>query len=288
MVRAPGTQFLSTLGVVGAAYEAPEGAEASEYIDGRYAPGPDLPDPPGENPALHVLVKFPHLAGVRSFRLGNPVTDQLEDSDQCHTDGTLAYHFLKQMPNVEEVYLLAHQVDAAKVYALPMPHLRVLMHYHGHDYPLERLAANPTLTNLAQLYCFPHGLESDDEPYLRLRQLRAICRSPHLTGLTHLRLRASDAGDGGAKEIVASGVLKRLKVLDLRYGCMSDAGARLLAGCPDLKNLEHLDLSDNALTAQGIQALKATGVKLTATHMHTQTGYDPDGDNEYLWMGDPE
>jgi uncharacterized protein (TIGR02996 family) len=288
-VRAPGTQFLATLGIVGAAYEAPEGAEASEYIDGRYAPGPDLPDPPGDNPGLHVLVKFPRLAGVRSFRLGNPPTDQFEESDQCHTDGELAYHFLKQLPNVEEVYLLAHRVDANKIYALPMPRLRVLMHYHHHAYPLDKLAANPTLTHLAQLYCFPHGMEpGDDEPYIRLRHLRAICRSPYLTALTHLRLRATDVGDAGAKELVESGVFKRLKVLDLRYGCMSDAGARTLAACPDVKNLEYLDLSENALTPAGIQALKATGIKLTAQNMHDQTEFDPEGDNEFLWMGDPE
>lgn len=162
------------------------------------------------------------------------------------------------------------------------------MHYHGHDYPLEKLAANKSLTSLAQLYCFPHGLEHDDDPYVRLPQLRAICRSPNLGRLTHLRLRATDFGDAGAKEIVESGILKRLKLLDLHYGCMSDEGARLLAACPDLKNLDHLNLTENALTPAGVAALRATGVRLTADNMHEQTEYDPDGDNEFLWMGDPE
>jgi hypothetical protein len=217
------------------------------------------------------------------------VTPDYEDSDQCHTNGELAYHFLKQMPNVEEVYLLAHRVDANKIYALPMPRLRVLMHYPAHEHPFDKLAANPTLTNLTDLYCFPHGLEpGDEEPYLRLRHLRALCRSPHLKGLTHLRLRAADFGDAGAKELVQSGMLKRLKYLDLHYGCMSDEGARLLAASPDVTNLEYLDLSENALTRDGIAALKKTGVKLKAESMHDQTAFDPEGDNEFLWMGDPE
>jgi hypothetical protein len=131
-------------------------------------------------------------------------------------------------------------------------------------------------------------LEHGDAPYIRLKQLRAICRAPHLTKLTHLRLRCSDVGDAGAKEIAESGILKYLKVLELQLGCMSDKGAKALAACPDVKNLQLLDLSHNALTAQGIAALKATGVKLVAKEQHGESRYDPDGENEYLWQGDVE
>ena len=64
--------------------------------------------------------------------------------------------------------------------------------------------------------------------------------------------------------------------------------AERLAKCPDLTHLEHLDVSENGLTPKGIAALQATGVKVTIGRMHGQTEYDPDGDNEFLWMGDPE
>ena len=97
-------------------------------------------------------------------------------------------------------------------------------------------------------------------------------------------------GDKGTKTIVASGILKRLKVLDLRHGCVTDAGARTLAACPDLKHLERLDLTNNALTKDGINALKATGVNLAASHQW-EPGEESEFngiDTEYLFAGDIE
>jgi Leucine Rich repeat len=96
------------------------------------------------------------------------------------------------------------------------------------------------------------------------------------------------AGDAGAKEIAASGILKRLRVLELQLGCISDEGAKALAASPDVKNLQLLDLSHNALTPEGIAALKATGVKVVAEQQHDHTRYDADDENEFLWHGDAE
>jgi hypothetical protein len=172
--------------------------------------------------------------------------------------------------------------------ALPMPNLRVFLLYHGWSYPLDRLAANPTLGKLTHILCHPHGQEPGDPPYIRLKDLRAICRASHLTSLTHLRLRSSDVGDAGAKEIASSGILKRLRVLELQLGCISDEGAKALAASPDLTNLQLLDLSHNGLTKKGIAALQAMGVKVVAEKQHGQTRYDPDDHNEFLWHGDAE
>jgi hypothetical protein len=127
----------------------------------------------------------------------------------------------------------------------------------------------------------------DEEPYLRLPQLRAVLRSKVLTKLTHLRLRQGDWGDKGCEEIVASGILKRLKVLDLRNGRITDEGARALAACPDLKNLELLDLDRNCLTEEGTRALRATGVRVVARDQWTPTGGE-DVDRQYLFEGDGE
>ena len=104
--------------------------------------------------------------------------------------------------------------------------------------------------------------------YIRLTHLRAVCRSPHLTSLTRLQLRLTAFGDKGAAEIVESGILKRLKVLDLQGGCITDDGAKVLAACPDITHLETLNLRANALTQAGIDALTATGVKVDATGQH--------------------
>src|SRR5207248_5592445 len=136
-----------------------------------------------------------------------------------------------------------HRVNGGKLFALPLPNLRVLQLYHSYDYALDKLAKNPSLGKLTHLLCHPHALESDHRPYIRLPHLRAVLRSPHLASLTHLRLRLADFGDEGIEEVVNSGALKRLKVLDLRHGCVTDEGAKMLAGCPDAKNLELLDLS---------------------------------------------
>ena len=227
------------------------------------------------------------------FQLGEGdvgVDGTRDEYENCHTSGELAYHLVKQMPNLEALYLLAHRVDANKLFALPMPNLRVLQLYHSDSYPLDTLAANKSLANLTTILCHPHALEYDNEEegaYIRLAHLRAICRSPHLAKLTHLRLRLTDFGDKGAAEIVSSGILKRLKTLDLQGGCISDKGAKVLADCPDLKKLEFLNLSRNALQKDGVKAIEATGVKadLSAQHGIVATeGEMP----EYLFEGDIE
>jgi uncharacterized protein (TIGR02996 family) len=277
--------------------EAPMGGE-QQYIDSYYEPGPDVPSDadPYEAPGLHALCRCPQLASLRVFQLGEGMIAQdgkEEEYSNCHTPGELAYHLVKQMPNLEELYLLAHRVDANKLFALPMPNLRVLQLYHSHAYPLDKLAANNALTNLTTLLCHPHGMEWDDEEegaYIRLTHLRAICRSPHLKCLTNLRLRLTDFGDKGAREIVDSGILQRLKVLDLRGGCISDEGAKVFAGCPDLKNLEFLNLNRNALTKTGEKAIKATGVKADVSAQHGQAAGEMGSGEmpEYLFEGDIE
>jgi uncharacterized protein (TIGR02996 family) len=294
LLRCKEARLLRKLHIHHCAYEFPEGhPNIPEYAEGTYAPGPDIDDAADDrDAAMFLLAKFPYFASVRILHLGNPVDETFDDTDQCHTSGGMAYHYLKQMPHVEEIYLLAHGVEAAKIFALPMPRLRLLHYYHGRDYPLDKLAANQSLTKLTTLLCHPHALEFDDEEpgaYIRLPHLRAICHSPYLKALTNLRLRLTDFGDAGAKEFVQSGVLKRLKVLDLQGGCITDEGARLLAGCPDLKHLDYLNLSRNALTKAGQEAIQATGVKADVSSQHGEAGELEGGEiPEYLFEGDIE
>jgi uncharacterized protein (TIGR02996 family) len=268
--------------------EAPVGS-TEQYIDSHYAPGPDVPPDVDSYaaPALNALTRCPHLQAVRVFRI------QEAEAFNCHIPGEMVYHLVKQMPRVEELGLYAHRVDANKLFVLPMPHLRSLALFHSNSYPLDKLAANKTLTNLTKLECHPHAMEYDDEErgaYIRMKQLKAICRSAHLTSLTHLMLRCADFGDAGVKELIDSGMLARLKVLDLRAGCVTDEGAALLAASPHLKKLEFLNLNNNALTSDGVKAIKATGVKADLTGMHGQGAPGPDDDEmpEFLFDGDIE
>jgi uncharacterized protein (TIGR02996 family) len=286
--RAPEAKFLRRLHVHTNAYEFEEGgANIPEYADGTYRPGPDLPKNPGYDAAFHVLARFPHFAAVRTLILGEPPGSDDEGSYSCHTDGELAHHYVKQMPHVEELRLLAHRVDANKLFVLPMPRLRVLQLYHVHKYPVDKLAANPSLGNLTHLLLQPHAPD-DLKPYLRLRELRAICRATNMPKLAHLAVRYTDFGDDGVRELLDSGILKRLKVLDLRGGCVTDEGAALLAASADAKGLERLNLDVNALTAKGVKALKAAGIKASTKGQHNELPPYDDELPEYLMEADIE
>ena len=79
-----------------------------------------------------------------------------------------------------------------------------------------------------------------------------------------------------------SGILERLKVLDLRHGCIGDEGARTLARCKDVRRLELLSLADNELTEAGCELLRGLGINVRLENQH-----EP-GSNQYLWSGDME
>jgi Ran GTPase-activating protein (RanGAP) involved in mRNA processing and transport len=94
--------------------------------------------------------------------------------------------------------------------------------------------------------------------------------SSTLTKLIHLLFRGSEVGDRGVVEIVKSGILKRLEVLDLKDGTITDEGARVLAECPDARRLKRLNLEGNApLTTDGVARLKAAGINVSATPRQT-------------------
>ena len=272
LVKAPEIRLLRELRIENVAYE-----DAGEF-----EPGPDVGN--AESPACSVLQRLPTLPNLRIFFLGEPAEDEYPST---HVNGEPAIDIVERMPNLEELYLLAHRVDVKRLFGLTtLPNLRILQVHHCHRYPLEVLASNAAYSNLTHLLLFPHAMEYDDQEeggaYINLAGVRALAKSPHFKKLTHLQLRLSDLGDAGVKEIVASGILKRLKLLDLYGGAVSDAGAKMLAESPDLKNLELLELSNNQLTQTGIDALAATGIKVNAATQHGE------GDDEYLFMGDME
>ena len=265
VVKSPQLRFVRRLTVRGIAFQE----------EGEYDEGPDTEDSAGEEPSQHVLVRWPQLRHVREFRFGGSDPADYTTAYNpygCHTPADLTPVFAKQMPDIEVLHLMAHlgeEVD--QIVSLKMPRLRSLLLYHGWRYPLEKLARNASLTNLEELFCHPHALEPGDTPYIRLSQLRAVCRSPHLSRLRHLQLRMADFGDEGITEVVSSGVLRRLQVLDIRHGLVTDAGARTLAACPDFKRMKHLDVRGNRLGKDGVAALKATGVSVATDAQQSPT-----------------
>jgi uncharacterized protein (TIGR02996 family) len=275
LAHAPQARLLRCLLLNEDAYEEP----------GSYEVGDD-PIPEGASPAIYALLRSDYLGNLKVFRAGEQVGED-ERYFNSRIDGAPLVTLVKKMPKLEELYLLAQNIDTDELFGLrTLTHLRILQVYHMNNYPLEKLAKNPAFANLTHLLCHPHAL-ADDEPYIRMPQLRAIVRSTTLPKLTHLRLRMSDFGDKGCQEIVDSGILKRLKVLDLRNNCISDAGAQILAACPDIKNLELIDLDRNCLTSAGSRALKATGIKVVAREQWDPAQIDSD-EREWLWEGDGE
>ncbi len=293
IARAPQARLLGWLAVEDPEVEAPVG-RTQQYIDSYFEPGPDVPTDvdPYDRPALLALAAGDNLAAVRLFRLGDGPTgigDDEEPHGDCHTIGTFTHQVVARMPLLEELYLYAHSVQGEKLLALSLPRLRILRFDHAEEYRLDVLGDNHSLGNLTHLLCHPHAQRGTDrDAYIRLDQLRAVCRSPHLRSLVHLQLRLTDFGDHGAAEIVSSGILKRLRILDLSYGCITDQGAAVLARCPDLLHLEHLDLTMNTLTEDGIAALQATGVRVTTDSQHDEHPDRTDDYLEYLGYGDIE
>jgi hypothetical protein len=238
------------------------------------------------------LLGAPLLRSLRVFRMGDmdgePPEDRWMDN---HTYAPGIDLLIAEMSRIEELHLLCKRYDRAALFALPnLTNLRVLRLYAlgdptwsaEPDIELDVFAANPALGNLTHLMVHPHYARVSVLP---LRRLVPVFRSRHLKSLVHLQLRLSDMGDEGVREIIASGILKRLKWLDLRHGRITDEGAALFAACPDARNLERLELSRNAVSSAGFNALRAAGVNAVANNPLTEQEL---ADQQYLHEGDFE
>ncbi len=246
-------------------------------------PGDGIPDG-SEYPTLYPLQKAPFLPCLRVFQIGETVDFEDDTYDSGGTAAEGVSTLVRHMTGLEELYLLAHEPGLKRLFALPsLANLRTLQVYHCHEvYPLAVLAKNSALGRLTTLRLHPGHSDHGEDSYLPRKEVRALLRSPHLASLTHLHLHASDLGDEGCIDIVRSGILKRLKVLDLRHGCVTDKGARALAECPDVRRLELLSLEDNQLTDAGRELLQGLGIPVRCKYQSAL------GEDRYLWSGDME
>jgi uncharacterized protein (TIGR02996 family) len=244
---------------------------------------------------LPPLSRSPYLTNLRVLKYGFS-----DDHDRGPAHSTMVHPFhssaaelldvLKNCPRLEDLYLNTDLRDVDALFASPLiGGLRVLQYYYGmggyrargratDPYPLSALAQNKSLKNLTTLRFHPGRDATID-----IDELDALLRSKNLPVLAHLQVHMTTFGDEGADRIVGSGILKRLKILDIGYGNVTDAGARVLAACPDLKNLDVLDVSHNTLTGAGITALQRTGVRVVAAEQH-----GGDDDDEYHYSVDWE
>ncbi len=115
---------------------------------------------------------------------------------------------------------------------------------------LAALCRSPHLAGLTHLDLGGDGV--DDEG----ARLLAAC--PHLAGLTHLLLPRNGLTASGAQALALSPHLANLAVLDLSANTVGDEGARVLAQSPHLRNLKELFLGSNDVHDEGAQALAAS------------------------------
>jgi uncharacterized protein (TIGR02996 family) len=190
--------------------------------------------------------------------------------------------FVSRLLRIEDLHLAVGPIGTSELFRLALPNLRELHVTGAAGFALDVLAGNPTLGKLEELRLEPPNPLEDGEPSpITLEGLRAVCRSPHLGNLTRLRLRRTDFGDDGVRELIDSGLLSRLNLLDLPNGAITDEGAALLALRPELAAME-VDLRDNALTRECVELLEAAGEEIYASHQH-----EP-GTTDYLYEFDME
>ena len=179
--------------------------------------------------------------------------------------------------------------DTSELFGLPLSHLRELHVHCLTRYDTATFANNPAFAGLQTLAFHAHGFYeygsgAEVGAYLTVASVRDIVRSPHLKRLEHLQLNCCNAGDAGVKLLINYKLHHRLKSLDLRHGCVSDEGAftlfKALDGTPHA--LEVLKLGDNALTGDGVAALRRLKLTLDAPDQHGP------GDDHYLTQGDFE
>lgn len=232
--------------------------------------------------ALCVLLRAPFLPHLRYLRVGEEVdfdSDEGFDSDQPSARGLA--DLLAHTPRLEELHVLARDQDLGRLFALPLPRLRTLLVYHeARRYPLAVLAGNAGMPALEVLRL--HPASSFTGPLLRRVDVAEFVRSPHFPALRELHLHASNLGNPGCRDLVDSGILKRLRVLNLRHGVITDLGAMALAACPDARRLELLNVADNRISEVGAAVLISLGINVVIGTQHEA------GSDEYLFSGDME
>src|SRR5581483_8232152 len=134
---------------------------------------------------------------------------------------------LAKMPQLEELRLFLWTLEAEQFFALPLECLRLLQVAGVFEYPLDILAENESLRNLTHLLIKPVAPGGHLKIFSDVAG--ALLRSSALKSLQRLQLRFITPGDAYCQELVDSGILRRLKGLDVQFSEITDEGAGILA-----------------------------------------------------------
>ena len=131
---------------------------------------------------------------------------------------------------------------------------------HGTDesrIAAKALAANEFLPRLAHLVL--DGTDFDQTNPESVRWLARFCSSRTASTIRELDFLRLNLDDLSIDTLLSSGIVGRLKCLELTENQITDDGALALVAHPDVAKLEHLSLDKNLLTAIGIEALATVG-----------------------------
>lgn len=214
------------------------------------------------------LADSPAVRNLRWLTLGVGIS-----WTQTHLHGNLR-PLLASMPQLESLQIAAwYCEDLEGIFSAPLPMLRTLVIYvRTRRCPLALIGENPHFASLETInieYSFNETdlgedvVISGEHEAVSLHDLRSFFRSPHLTSLRELSLCLPEVGDDCVEELIVSGMLPRLRGLELRQCGITDIGAEMLARCPEVPKLEYLYLDHNLISPAGIEALAAVGVPVS-------------------------
>jgi len=219
-------------------------------------------------PDLTAWIESPYFHRLRMFRLGDP------EQANCTAEGSQAVALVtKSASTLERLELLAEHTDTASLFTLAMRNLRELRVDYADRYPLDLLAMNSGLRKVERIafdprpeYRTPVEGQEMELATTSLEEIRAFCHAPQWEKLNYLRIRLTGSGDMFCEELVRSGLLQRLKNLDLCQTGMTDEGARILAECHNTANLKQLDVQGNQLSVTAVEQLMDLDIKVHAAY----------------------
>jgi hypothetical protein len=226
---------------------------------------------------VRALLESPLTPRLRVLQLGDTARSSeaagVDEDGPCEGEDTEALaRLVERMPRAAELYLAIDFPDLSRLLAATFPPpLEVLMIRTYRTLDLGVLARNQSLGRLGTLVLHqergpePLGAGFHDG-------FSALVNSPGLDRVADLRIDVPQLDDECVRALVTSRAFEHLRRLGLNGEGLTDAGAALLAACPAARGLEAIDLSPLALrgypeggglTRQGVDALRAAGIKLS-------------------------
>ena len=206
------------------------------------------------------LTRSPHLAGIRSIRVG-----------QCSLtpQGLLSLLEARNLPQLSQLEISSAHVASGHLAALAgsksLLRLRSLI-FRGCTVGAEGAQAFARSKYAANLVVLGIGhFPTQGSTPLRAAGAVALAESPHLRGLKELGIQGQELRKKGAEAFARSYAWPGLRRLSLRGNDLPASALAAFAANPALRTLEELELTSNPLSTKDVAPLQAA---LAANRYH--------------------